>query len=112
MSAASRLDLARARSRRAALSPRRLGTSSMAVWSLVLGLFGVLGFVTAFTFELWGFRFALVVLDLIGFLLGRRARTRIAMSKGQLKGDALATTGEILGVTQMAVVVFLLVISL
>ena len=112
MSAALRLDLALARSRGAALSPRRFGTSSMAVWSLVLGLFGVLGFVAAFTFELWGFRFALVVVDLVGFLLGRRARTRIALSKGQLKGDALATTGEILGVTQMAVVVFLLVISL
>jgi hypothetical protein len=112
MSAAFRLDRAQARSRRAALSQRRLGTASMAVWSLVLGLLGVLGFVTAFTFELWGFRYALVVVDLVGFLLGRRARTRIAMSKGQLTGDALATTGEILGVTQMALVVLLLAISL
>lgn len=111
MSAPSRPDLIQGPSRRAA-SSQHLGTSRMAVWSLVLGLFGVLGFVTAFTFELWGLRFALVVLDLLGFLLGRRARARIAMSKGQLKGDAVATTGEILGVTQMAVVVFLLVISL
>ena len=84
----------------------------MAVWSLVLGLFGVLGFVTAFSFELWGFRFALRRAR-SGRVPARSARkTRIAMSKGQLTGDAVATAGEILGVTQMALVVFLLVISL